>query len=58
MVLFGRHVYGRSLDAQHFTAPAILWFAGTVMGEVGAPSIYGASTIVVGWHGYGRGRGP
>ena len=41
------------------TEPALMWFPGTVMGDVGANNIFhGANTAVVGWHGYVRGRGP
>ena len=43
----------------YFKEPALPWVVGTVMGEVGARKIFHrASITVVGWHGYGRGRGP
>ena len=39
------------------TGPTILWLAGTFMGEVGPVTFHGAGNTVVGWHGFGRGRG-
>ena len=42
----------------YFAEPAILWLAGTVMGEIAAVTFNGASNTVVGQHGYGRGWGP
>ena len=43
----------------YFTMPALLWLAGTAMAAVGVNDIFhGVSFTVVGWHGYGRVRGP
>ena len=40
----------------YFTETAILWLAGTVMGEIGPVTFNGDSNAVIGEHGYGRGR--
>ena len=50
-------LHGAGRDS-YFTDPAILWLAGTVIGVVGPVTFNGASNIVGGSHGYGRGRGP
>ena len=43
----------------YLTEPALLWLAGTVMSEVAANNTFhGISITMVGWHDYGRGRGP
>ena len=43
----------------YFTEPALLWLAGTVMGEDKAYKIsHGVSITVVGRHVYGRSSGP
>ena len=42
----------------YFAEPAILWLDGTLMGEIGHVAFNGASNTVVGYYGYGRGRGP
>ena len=54
--MVGWHRYGGGQDP-YFKESALLWLAGTVMGEVGAHNIFhGSSITVVGWYCYGRGR--
>ena len=46
--VIGWHGYGQGRGPSHFTEPAILRFAGTVMARSGPVTFHGASNTVVG----------
>ena len=51
-------IHHRAGGISYFAEPAILWLAGTLIGEAEPVAFNGARKTVVGYDGYGQGRAP